>query len=290
MGSYGVGVSRAVACVAEGNHDELGLVLAARAQPRRRARRRHRQGRGRLRQGRGGHRASSRRRASACCTTTAARSAPGVKFKDAELIGVPTIVVVGRNAGRAASIEVKDRAHRRQARRRGGEAVDEIVAEVRGTSRPDGRHGGRRRAGSRSEAVIFDWGGTLTPWHTVDLAEQWRSSPRAVHEDEERAAELAARILAGEDHAWHRARTGQGSAHLDDLLREVGLDPRRRRARGRRSRRTGGSGSRTPSPTRRCGRCGRGCASAACAWGCCPTRSGRGSTTAACSSATGCST
>ena len=26
MGSYGVGVSRAVACVAEGNHDELGLV------------------------------------------------------------------------------------------------------------------------------------------------------------------------------------------------------------------------------------------------------------------------
>ena len=26
MGSYGVGVSRAVACVAEGNHDEIGLV------------------------------------------------------------------------------------------------------------------------------------------------------------------------------------------------------------------------------------------------------------------------
>ena len=26
MGSYGVGVSRAVACVAEGNNDELGLI------------------------------------------------------------------------------------------------------------------------------------------------------------------------------------------------------------------------------------------------------------------------
>jgi hypothetical protein len=26
MGSYGVGVSRAVACIAEGNHDDLGLV------------------------------------------------------------------------------------------------------------------------------------------------------------------------------------------------------------------------------------------------------------------------
>mgnify|MGYP003428583148 CR=1 FL=1 len=24
------------------------------------------------------------------------------------------------------------------------------------------------------DAVIFDWGGTLTPWHTVDLVEQWR--------------------------------------------------------------------------------------------------------------------
>jgi prolyl-tRNA synthetase len=26
MGSYGVGVSRAVACIAEGNHDESGLI------------------------------------------------------------------------------------------------------------------------------------------------------------------------------------------------------------------------------------------------------------------------
>jgi putative hydrolase of the HAD superfamily len=23
-------------------------------------------------------------------------------------------------------------------------------------------------------AVIFDWGGTLTPWHTIDHAELWR--------------------------------------------------------------------------------------------------------------------
>ena len=23
------------------------------------------------------------------------------------------------------------------------------------------------------EAVIFDWGGTITPWHTVDLRQQW---------------------------------------------------------------------------------------------------------------------
>jgi putative hydrolase of the HAD superfamily len=28
------------------------------------------------------------------------------------------------------------------------------------------------------EAVIFDWGGTLTPWHTIDLREQWAAYTR----------------------------------------------------------------------------------------------------------------
>jgi len=82
------------------------------------------------------------------------------------------------------------------------------------------------RSVPRVRAVIFDWGGTLTPWHTVDLAEQWAVYARAVHgADEQASAGLAARILAAEETAWHRARTGQGSAHLDELLREVGLDP-----------------------------------------------------------------
>ncbi len=35
---------------------------------------------------------------------------PGVKFKDAELIGVPTIVVVGRGLAESGEVEVKDRA------------------------------------------------------------------------------------------------------------------------------------------------------------------------------------
>lgn len=33
---------------------------------------------------------------------------PGVKFNDAELIGIPTIVVVGRNVA-AGTVEVRDR-------------------------------------------------------------------------------------------------------------------------------------------------------------------------------------
>jgi prolyl-tRNA synthetase len=46
---------------------------------------------------------------------------PGVKFKDAELIGVPTIVVVGRNLA-DGMIEVRDR--------RSGERQDVPVGEV----------------------------------------------------------------------------------------------------------------------------------------------------------------
>ncbi|MEO8556281.1 MAG: HAD family hydrolase [Actinomycetota bacterium] len=81
------------------------------------------------------------------------------------------------------------------------------------------------RSGPRLRAVIFDWGGTLTPWHTFDLAEQWTAYARVVHRDDGRASDdLAARILAAEAAAWCRARTGQGSAHIDDLLREVGVD------------------------------------------------------------------
>ena len=30
------------------------------------------------------------------------------------------------------------------------------------------------------EAVIFDWGGTITPWHTVDLREQWHVFARGM--------------------------------------------------------------------------------------------------------------
>jgi len=81
------------------------------------------------------------------------------------------------------------------------------------------------RSVPRLRAVIFDWGGTLTPWHTFDLAEQWAVYAGVVHNDDDRAsADLAARIFAAEDAAWQRARTGQGSTRMDDLLREVGLD------------------------------------------------------------------
>ena len=94
-----------------------------------------------------------------------------------------------------------------------------------------------RPAAGPVEAVIFDWGGTLTPWHTIDLGQQWRVFAREVHgipiesdevpqADLDRAQELAERIHAVEAHAWRQVRDEQRGAHLDDILAEAGIDPR----------------------------------------------------------------
>jgi len=76
----------------------------------------------------------------------------------------------------------------------------------------------------RLRAVIFDWGGTLTPWHTVDLEEQWRVFARRVHAEEGQALALAARLLAAEDAAWGRGRTDHSSARMHEILAEAGFD------------------------------------------------------------------
>jgi HAD superfamily hydrolase (TIGR01509 family) len=73
------------------------------------------------------------------------------------------------------------------------------------------------------EAVIFDWGGTLTPWHTIDLAEQW-TAYTAVY-DPDHADELAERLRAAEAATWKAARDHQRSGTLADLLRSVGVVP-----------------------------------------------------------------
>ena len=80
------------------------------------------------------------------------------------------------------------------------------------------------RAQPRCRAVIFDWGGTLTPWHSFDLEEQWRVFARQVHAEEEQALSLAARIVAAEEAAWARGRTDHSSARLHEILTEAGFD------------------------------------------------------------------
>lgn len=71
-------------------------------------------------------------------------------------------------------------------------------------------------------AVIFDWGGTLTPWHPVELREQWRVFARAVHVDEQDARALADDIWQAEDAAWKRGRSEHSSARLHEILAEAG--------------------------------------------------------------------
>ena len=58
---------------------------------------------------------------------------PGVKFKDAELLGVPTIVVLGRGLA-DGTIEIKDRRSGERREVAVDRAAEEILAEVRGTA------------------------------------------------------------------------------------------------------------------------------------------------------------
>ena len=129
MGSYGIGVSRAVAAIAEQHHDEKGLIWPREVAP-----------------------------ADVHIVATGKEDAvftaaellaedleaaglrvliddrrgvsPGVKFNDSELIGVPLVVVVGKKLAEGA-IEVKDRASGQRTDVALGEAVAAIVESVR---------------------------------------------------------------------------------------------------------------------------------------------------------------
>jgi putative hydrolase of the HAD superfamily len=67
------------------------------------------------------------------------------------------------------------------------------------------------------DAVVFDWGGTLTPWHTIDLAECWHAC--GLGDD------AAARLRAAEAAAWERARTSQHSGTLDEVFAAAEVTP-----------------------------------------------------------------
>jgi putative hydrolase of the HAD superfamily len=72
------------------------------------------------------------------------------------------------------------------------------------------------------EAVIFDWGGTLTPWHTIDAAELW-SWICEPHFPPAEAAEYAAALLAAEDELWRLCRTEQRSATMSAVFELAGV-------------------------------------------------------------------
>ena len=71
-------------------------------------------------------------------------------------------------------------------------------------------------------AVIFDWGGTLTPWHSIDLGELWlRVCARHYPADE--AAATAAAVRAAELELWQRGERSHQSSTLEHIFERAGV-------------------------------------------------------------------
>jgi prolyl-tRNA synthetase len=108
MGSYGVGVTRAVAALAESNHDDKGLIWPANVAPA------HVHV---VAVGRGEDIFDTAAKLTAELEAAGLeviyddrpKVSPGVKFGDAELLGVPTILAVGRGLADGV-VEIKNRA------------------------------------------------------------------------------------------------------------------------------------------------------------------------------------
>jgi putative hydrolase of the HAD superfamily len=71
-------------------------------------------------------------------------------------------------------------------------------------------------------AVIFDWGGTLTPWHSIDAAELW-STVCAPHFPADNVAEIAAALHAAESALWRASSTDHRSATMSTLFEMAGV-------------------------------------------------------------------
>lgn len=125
MGSYGIGVSRVLAAIAEANHDEKGLAWPAHLAPAQV----HLVATGK-------DEAIFEKAEELAQQWTEAgievlfddrkRVSPGVKFADAELLGMPVVVIVGRGLSKGL-VEVRERAtdERREV------PVDQIFEQVR---------------------------------------------------------------------------------------------------------------------------------------------------------------
>ncbi|WP_116200100.1 proline--tRNA ligase [Amycolatopsis circi] len=129
MGSYGVGVSRLVAVLAEQNHDEQGLVWPREVSP------------FDVHVVIAGKDETVREGAEKIAADLDAagleiilddrKATPGVKFADAELVGVPTILVVGRGLANGL-VEVKDRRTGEREEIAVDSVVDHLAKLVRG--------------------------------------------------------------------------------------------------------------------------------------------------------------
>ncbi|GLY30225.1 HAD family hydrolase [Kineosporia sp. NBRC 101731] len=74
------------------------------------------------------------------------------------------------------------------------------------------------------DAVIFDWGGTLTPWHAIDLDRQWQVFAQVYAADHpDGGTELARRMRQAERDSWARLQESGASARLTELFEAAGV-------------------------------------------------------------------
>ncbi|MEY3278148.1 MAG: hypothetical protein RLZZ426_634 [Actinomycetota bacterium] len=74
-------------------------------------------------------------------------------------------------------------------------------------------------------AVIFDWGGTITPWHRIDLESQWYAF--AQNYDPTNAAALAKDLYEAEESRWmiqRDTRGGESTGALTSIFQSCGVD------------------------------------------------------------------
>lgn len=74
------------------------------------------------------------------------------------------------------------------------------------------------------EAVVFDWGGTLTAWHDIDFHAESLALAQAVVNADHDIEVSRERLHAAGDAVWGRSRDHQQSATIADLFTEAGLE------------------------------------------------------------------
>ena len=74
------------------------------------------------------------------------------------------------------------------------------------------------------DAVIFDWGGTLTRWHDIDFHAESLALAQAVVNADHDVEVTRQRLHEAGAVIWGRSRDQQQSATVDDLFTEAGLE------------------------------------------------------------------
>lgn len=71
------------------------------------------------------------------------------------------------------------------------------------------------------DAVLFDWGGTLTPWRTMDAEDEWRAVAQVAAP--EQVVEATRALMAAVTQVWARSRDEHRSSTLQEICSIAGI-------------------------------------------------------------------